>query len=178
MNTHRPFKILFLCTGNSARSIFGEYLIRRIGGGRFESFSAGSDPRGEVNPYALRVLSELFGIDASDARSKSWSEFAEGGFDFVITVCDDARETCPHFSGQPVLAHWSSPDPAAFVGDETATFGQFARVAFQIQRRVELLCGLPIEKLDRLRVEQLTREIGQQAALEQQDPTRTNPNKP
>src|ERR1700749_3740780 len=95
MNPDRPFKILFLCTGNSARSIFCEYLIRRLGKGRFESFSAGADPRPFVNPYAVRVLQESYEMDASAARSKSWDEYKSYVFDFVITVCDNAKERCP-----------------------------------------------------------------------------------
>ena len=160
--TKKPFRILFLCTGNSARSILGEYLIRRIAQGRFESFSAGAQSKGIVNPYAVRVLKDIYHIDASDARSKSWDEFLNTGekIDFVITVCDSAYESCPVFPGQPITAHWSSPDPAAFEGDDKATFDFFKKVAFQIQRRIELLCCLPIEKLDSLRLQQLTREIG------------------
>src|SRR5258708_5946065 len=114
--TTKPFKILFLCTGNSARSILGEYLIRRIAPGRFESFSAGANPSGKVNPIVLQVLKENFKIDASDARSKSWSEYKDVHFDFVITVCDNAKESCPVWPGQPIVAHWSSVDPATFTG--------------------------------------------------------------
>ena len=160
--TRQPYRILFLCTGNSARSIFGEYLIRRIGRDRFESYSAGSFPTGRVNPFALRVLSELYHIDAGDARSKSWEEFGDMVFDFVITVCDNARESCPAWPGQPIVAHWGVPDPAAAEGTDEEIFAEFKKAAFLLQRRIELFCSLPIEKLDRLKLEQMTRDIGRQ----------------
>ncbi len=112
----KPYKFLFLCTGNSARSIFGEYLLRQLGGSRFQVFSAGSFPTGKVNPLAIQVLKDVYNIDASEARSKSWEEFNDIEFDFVVTVCDNARETCPIWPGQPIVAHWSSPDPAAVEG--------------------------------------------------------------
>ncbi len=157
----QPFRLLFLCTGNSARSIFGEYLLRRIGRGRFESFSAGSHPRGQPHPMTLRVLKEFFGIDAGDARSKSWDEFQGTRFDFVITVCDHARESCPIWPGEPIVAHWSSPDPAQATGTEEAQFVSFRNVALQIQRRIALLCSLPFPKLDWPRLQEATRQIGE-----------------
>ena len=101
--SHPPYKVLILCTGNSARSIIAEYLLRRKGKGRFETYSAGSHPTGKVNPLALWVLKEQYDIDASDARSKSWEEFKDVKFDFVITVCDSAKETCPFFPGPPFI---------------------------------------------------------------------------
>ena len=161
MTPQKRFKILFLCTGNSARSILCEYLARKIGQGRFESFSAGSNPTGKVNPFALRVLQEIYQINARDARSKTWTEFVDTGiqFDFVITVCDSAKESCPIFPGHPITAHWSSPDPASFEGDDVATLQIFQKVALQIQRRLELFNSLPFEKLDALRIEQMTRDI-------------------
>ena len=125
MSPDRPFKILFLCTGNSARSIFCEYLIRRLGKQRFESFSAGADPRPVVNPYAIRVLQENYEMDASAARSKSLDEYKGYVFDFVITVCDNAKERCPFWPGQPIIAHWPSTDPADFVGSEEETYRHF-----------------------------------------------------
>ena len=134
MNT--PYKLLFLCTGNSARSIFGEYLLRRLGGSRFEVYSAGSFPTGRVNPVAVQILKEVYRIDASNARSKSWEEFKNVEFDFVITVCDNARETCPTWPGQPIIAHWSSPDPAEVTGSEEVKYRAFKDVAFQINRRL------------------------------------------
>src|SRR5215471_16101823 len=112
-------KVLFLCTGNSARSILAEYLLRRIGHGRFEVYSAGTQPAGKVNPLALRVLKELYHVDASGARSKSTDEFQKMNFDFVITVCDNARESCPVWPGQPIIAHWGVPDPALATGNES-----------------------------------------------------------
>lgn len=160
----QPHKILFLCTGNSARSIFGEYLIRRICPGRFESFSAGSYPARRVNPYALRVLSDLYYIDAGGARSKSWEEFKGIEFDFVITVCDNARESCPVWPGQPIVAHWGVPDPALAEGTEQEILREFRQAALLLQRRIELFCSLPFEKLDRLKLAELTRNIGQQTA--------------
>ncbi len=168
MNSPTPFKILFLCTGNSARSILAEYLTKRIGAGRFESYSAGSNPNGEVNPMTLRILHDRFRIDTSEARSKSWDEFLEQGidFDFVITVCDDARETCPVWPGQPILAHWSSPDPAGFNGTEDEKERFFFQVAMQIHRRIELLCSLPIEMLDNIRLSEMTRAIGEKERIE------------
>ncbi len=162
MTATKPYKILFLCTGNTARSILGEFLIKRIGQGKFESYSAGADPKGRINPYALRVLKEVYKIDASDARSKSWDEFTAKGieFDFVITVCDNAKESCPVWPGQPIIAHWGSPDPADFKGSEEETFVLFRNVAMQIQRRLDLFTSLPLEKLDRLRLSELTKDIG------------------
>jgi arsenate reductase len=153
-------KVLFLCTGNSARSIFGEYLLRRIGGERFQVYSAGSFPTGKVNPFALRVLEDLYHIDASEARSKSWEEFPGIKFDFVITVCDNARESCPIWPGQPVIAHWGSPDPALAEGTDEQKYQVFKQVALQMRRRIELFCALPIDKLDHLKLAQLTSAIG------------------
>ena len=156
----RPFRVLFLCTGNSARSVFAEYFLRRLGGTRFEVHSAGASPAGKVNPTALEVLRERFHIDAHDARSKSWNEFRKLNFDFVITVCDNARETCPVWPGQPIVAHWGVDDPAAFVGPPEAKKRFFQEVALRVHRRVQLLVALPLEKLSRLRIEKVTREIG------------------
>ncbi len=158
----KAFKILFLCTGNSARSIFGEYLIKRICPNRFESYSAGSFPTGRVNPFAQRVLKELYHIDASDARSKSWEEFQGVEFDFVITVCDDARESCPIWPGQPIVAHWGIPDPALATGSDEEIFRQFRQAALLLQRRLDLFCSLPFDKLDRLKLTKLTQDIGDQ----------------
>ncbi|HSB12618.1 MAG TPA: arsenate reductase ArsC [Blastocatellia bacterium] len=153
-------KILFLCTGNSARSILAEYLLRRIGLRRFESYSAGSNPTGTVNPFAVEVLRDLYHIDASEARSKPWEEYNDVKFDFVITVCDNARESCPVWPGQPIVAHWGVPDPALATGTHDEVLRQFRQAAMQLQRRIELFCSLPFEKLDRLRLEMLTRDIG------------------
>jgi arsenate reductase (thioredoxin) len=162
----KRFKLLFLCTGNSARSIIAEYLLRKLDRRRFESFSAGASPRGEVHPLALRLLEEVYRIDPSDARSKSWEEYRDVDFDFVITVCDNARESCPIWPGQPIVAHWGLPDPAAFEGPEDELYAVFKETGRILARRIELFVNLPIEKLDRLRLEELTREIGAGAPVE------------
>lgn len=143
----KTYEVLILCTGNSARSIFGEYLLRAKGKGRFNVRSAGAQPVGRVNPLAVRTLAEKYGIDAGDARSKSWDEFKEVKFDFVITVCDNAKETCPVWPGQPMIAHWGSPDPAAATGSEEEKYRFFVNVASQVARRVELFCAFPDDKL-------------------------------
>ena len=155
-----PYRVLFLCTGNSARSVFAEYFLRRLGEGRFEVHSAGANPSGIVNPLTLKVLRDRFHVDASEARSKSWEEFKGTQFDFVITVCDNARETCPVWPGQPIVAHWGVDDPAAFEGSAAAKERFFYNVAMRLYRRVQLLVSLPIEKLSRLKLERLTRDIG------------------
>ena len=130
-------KVLFLCTGNSARSIFGEYLLRRAGGERFEVHSAGASPTGKVNPFALRVLKDVYDIDASSARSKSWEEYEGTEFDFAITVCDNARDTCPVWPGRPQKHHWSLPDPALAQGSDAEIYETFKQVASDIEHRVE-----------------------------------------
>jgi arsenate reductase len=157
-----PYKVLILCTGNSARSIIGEYLLRQKGRGRFETYSAGSTPTGRVNPLAVWVLKEYYDIDARDARSKSWDEFKDVKFDFVITVCDHARESCPIFPGHPVTAHFGSPDPAAVPGTDDEKKSAFRQVAIQIARRIDLFCALPDDQLDLARV----RAIGERYKLE------------
>ena len=156
----RPFRVLFLCTGNSARSVFAEFFLRRLGGKRFEAYSAGASPSGTVNPFTLKVLRERFNIDASDARSKSWDEVRDVKFDFVITVCDNARETCPIWPGQPIVAHWGVEDPAAFVGTPESKERFFYNVALTLYRRLQIFTSLPLRQLDRLRLEQVTRDIG------------------
>jgi arsenate reductase len=143
-------KILFLCTGNSARSIFAEYLTKKTCNDRFESYSAGTQPTGIVNPFALQVLKEQYTIDAKEARSKSWDEFKDNRFDIIITVCDRARESCPIFPGEPNVAHWSIPDPALATGTNEQKIRAFKEAALQIKRRIELLCSFPIEKLGHL----------------------------
>lgn len=143
-------KVLFLCTGNSARSIFAEFLVNKICPERFEAFSAGSEPSGKVNPLTLRVLKEQYKIDAASATSKSWEQFKDKTFDIIITVCDRARESCPIFPGEPHIAHWSIPDPAAATGTEEERLRMFRDVALQIQRRIDLLCSFPAEKLGHL----------------------------
>jgi arsenate reductase len=156
-----PFKTLFLCTGNQARSLFAEYFLRKHSD-LFEAYSAGLSPQTSPNPIALEILAENFQIDASDARSKSWEEFRDVHFDFVITLCDDAQETCPTWPGQPIIAHWSSPDPSTTEGDAETIRHTFWIVAEQIRRRVDLLASLPFGKLDALRLEAETHAIGSQ----------------
>jgi len=163
MKPHPPYKVLILCTGNSARSILGEYLLREKGRGRFETWSAGSHPTGRVNPLAVRVLREKYGIDASGARSKSWDALRDIDFDFVITVCDNAREACPIWPGQPMVAHWGSPDPAAAEGSEEQKYRVFVNVASQIAARIDLFCAFPEEKLRDLAA---VRGVGEQFPLE------------
>ncbi len=167
MSNH-PYKVLILCTGNSARSIIAEYLLRLKGKGRFETHSAGSHPTGRVNPLALWVLKDRYGIDAGDARSKSWDEFKSVVFDLVITVCDNARESCPVFPGHPITAHFGSPDPAAQEGTEEQRKWAFVQVASQIARRIDLLCALPEAQLDSLRV----REIGERFKTGEESPAK------
>lgn len=156
----KPYNFLFLCTGNSARSIIGEYLLGRLGGSRFQVFSAGAFPTGEVNPLAIQVLKDVYNIDASGARSKSWEEFKDIEFDIVVTVCDNARESCPVWPGQPIVAHWSSPDPAAVNGTDAEKYRAFKDVAFEINRRLQLFTALPLDKLDQLKLAAAIREIG------------------
>jgi arsenate reductase (thioredoxin) len=156
-----PKRVLFLCTGNSARSIFAEYLMRRTCRDRYETYSAGSFPTGQVNPFALRVLKELYHFDTSAARSKSWEEYKDLKFDLVVTVCDNARESCPIWPGQPIVAHWSIDDPALATGTDEEIFQQFKQTAIKLQRRIDLFCSLPFEKLDRLMLTKLTQDIGQ-----------------
>ncbi len=161
-----PYKVLILCTGNSARSIIGEYLLRARGKGRFETYSAGSQPTGKVHPLALWVLKEHYGIDARDARSKSWDEFKAVKFDFVITVCDRAKESCPLFLGHPTTAHFGSPDPAGWQGSEAQQQRRFVQVASQISRRLDLFAALPDDQLEPIRI----REIGESFPIEEKAP--------
>jgi|SRR5580693_2060519 arsenate reductase len=165
MDQRRPYRVLFLCTGNSARSVLAEYLLRHRGGGRFETWSAGAQPKGEVNPFALQVLREFYRIDASDARSKSWEELRGKEFDFVITVCDRARESCPVWPGQPITAHWGMEDPAEVNGPRETKLRACRHAALEIQRRLDLFRSLPIERLSWLQVERATQEIGTAPAV-------------
>jgi arsenate reductase len=159
----KRFRILFLCTGNSARSILAEYFLRRLDPIHFEAFSAGAHPRGRVNPFVLEILKDSYHIDASDARSKSWKEFRDVRFDFVITVCDRARESCPIWPGQPIVAHWGSEDPDGVEGGEEAKRQAVKRVAVEIYRRLGLFTALPLASLDRLRLEEATKAIGRKS---------------
>jgi arsenate reductase (thioredoxin) len=162
--SHIPYKVLFLCTGNSARSVIAEFLLRVKGNSRFETYSAGSHPTGKVNPLAIWVLKDRYGIDASDARSKSWYEFRDIKFDFVITVCDNAKESCPIFPGHPISAHFGSPDPAAYEGSEDKKKWFFIQVASQIAQRIDLFCALPDPKLESAPI----RAIAEQYKLERE----------
>ena len=160
----RVYNVLFLCTGNSARSIMGEAILNKDGAGRFRAFSAGSQPKGQVHPAALRLLDEL-GFPTEGYRSKNWDEFAAPGappLDFVFTVCDNAAgETCPIWPGQPMTAHWGIEDPAAIEGDRQP---QAFRDAYHaLQRRIGLFLSLPIESIDQLSLQTRLREIGRQA---------------
>jgi arsenate reductase len=159
----RPYNILVLCTGNSARSIIGEALFNTMGAGRFQAFSAGSHPSGRVNPFAVEQVREL-GYPVDNLRSKSWDEFAAPGapeMDFVVTVCDNAAgEVCPLWPGHPVTAHWGFPDPAAVVGTDEEKRAAFAQTLRQIRNRVQLFLSLPLETLDRMAIENRMRDLG------------------
>jgi arsenate reductase len=161
----RPYNILVLCTGNSARSIMGEALFNTMGAGRFKAYSAGSHPTGRVNPVAIEQVLAL-GYSIENLRSKSWDEFAQPGapeLDFVVTVCDKAAgEMCPLWPGQPVTAHWGFPDPAAVVGTDEMKRAAFAQTLRQMRTRVQLFMSLPLETLDRMAIESRMRAIGKQ----------------
>jgi len=161
----KPYNILVLCTGNSARSIIGEALFNTMGAGRFNAYSAGSHPTGRVNPFAIEQVREL-GYPVENLRSKSWDEFAAPGapeLDFVVTVCDKAAgEICPLWPGQPVTAHWGFPDPAAVEGTDEEKRAFFAQTLRQMRNRVQLFLSLPLETLDRLAIENRMRAIGKQ----------------
>ncbi len=163
-----PCNVLFLCTGNSARSVMAEALLNVLGQGRFKAYSAGSFPSGKVQPMAAK-LAEAFGYH-EPLRSKSWDEFSAAGapqMDFIITVCDNAAgEVCPIWSGQPVTAHWGVPDPVAVEGTEEARQRAFQSAWMILRRRVELLLALPVEKLDRMSIRQALRAIGQEGERE------------
>ena len=159
----RIYNVLFLCTGNSARSILAEALLNARAGGRFRAFSAGSHPTGRVNPIALDMLSRQ-GIPTEGYRSKSWDEFAAAGsppMDFVFTVCDNAAgEVCPVWPGQPMTAHWGVEDPAAAVGSDDEKRRAFLNAFRQLATRISLFLSLPMDKIDRLALQEKLREIG------------------
>jgi protein-tyrosine-phosphatase len=161
----RVYNVLFLCTGNSARSILAEAILTQLGGGRFRAFSAGSHPKGEVHPYALELLQKL-NHDTSFARSKSWEEFAAPGapqMDFIFTVCDQAAgETCPVWPGNPMTAHWGVPDPAAVDGTEAEKRFAFVDAYRMLQNRISVFTSLPLQALDRLALHKRLKEIGQE----------------
>jgi len=159
----RPYNVLFLCTHNSARSIIAESVMNRLGRGRFKAFSAGSQPRGQVHPFALDLLANL-GHDVSGLRSKSWEEFSGPGaspLDFVFTVCDDAaNEVCPVWPGQPMTAHWGVPDPSQAGGSETERRLAFADTTRMLSQRIGIFMSLPFRSLDAMSLQNRLREIG------------------
>jgi len=159
----RMFNVLFLCTGNSARSIIGEAILNRAGLGRFKAFSAGSHPKGQVNPRTLDLLREL-NYDVSELRSKVWTEFAQPGacnLDFVFTVCDDAAgESCPVWPGQPMTAHWGIPDPAEATGTPAEIAQAFVKAYRLLNQRIGVFTALPLRSLDRLSLQSKLRDIG------------------
>ncbi len=162
--SEREFNVLFLCTGNSARSIIAESILRKEGRGRFRAFSAGSHPKGEVNPFAFKVL-ESYDYPTEGFRSKSWDEFAAPGapvMDFVFTVCENAAaETCPMWPGQPMTAHWGIEDPATVEGTAIQKEAAFVLAARYLKNRISIFINLPIRSLDKMSLNAKLREIGQ-----------------
>jgi arsenate reductase len=159
----RVYNVLFLCTGNSARSILAEAILNRRGKGRFKAFSAGSHPKGSVHPLALALL-ERKGLPTEGLRSKAWDEFAKPGapvLDFVFTVCDNAAgEVCPIWPGQPMTAHWGQPDPAAVEGTDLDKTNAFREAFRMLERRIDMFTSLPMASLDQLSLGKKVREIG------------------
>ena len=159
----KTYRVLFICTGNSARSIMAEGLMNSLGGTRFQAYSAGSHPSGRVNPFALQTLSSL-SIPTDGFRSKNWEEFAgadASALDFVFTVCDKAAgELCPIWPGQPMTAHWGVPDPAAVEGSDETKLRAFKDVAITLKRRIELMLALPLAKLEPLAIQHEIKAIG------------------
>ena len=159
----RPFNVLFLCTGNSARSVMAEAILNRVAAGKFHAYSAGSQPKGQVHAETIRLLESL-DYDTSDFRSKSWGEFAQPGapaLDFVFTVCDDAAgETCPVWPGQPMTAHWGIPDPAAVTGSAAEVALAFKQAYRLLAQRIGIFAALPFRSLDKLSLQAKLREIG------------------
>jgi arsenate reductase (thioredoxin) len=159
----KPFNVLILCTGNSARSILGEALINHWGRGKFVGYSAGSSPKGTVHPIALELLRHMK-MPTDGTRSKSWDEFATPGapkLDFVFTVCDNAAgESCPVWPGQPMTAHWGVEDPAAVEGSETEKWIAFRQAFRELENRIKIFTSLPIRSLDKVKLQARLREIG------------------
>lgn len=159
----RPFNVLFLCTGNSARSVLAECILNKTGAGKFQAFSAGSQPKSAVHPQTLALLNSL-SYDTRRLRSKSWNEFAKPGaetIDFIFTVCDNAAgETCPIWPGKPMTAHWGIADPAAAQGSEAEIALAFTEAYRMLSRRIELFVALPLDKLDGMTIRSRLREIG------------------
>jgi arsenate reductase len=164
MSSARIYNVLFLCTGNSARSILAESLLNRFGAGRFRAFSAGSFPKGQVHPLALELL-ERMGLPTEGLRSKSWDEFAAEGaseLDFIFTVCDNAAgEVCPVWYGKPITAHWGIADPAAVEGTEDERALAFRKTVRELETRIRLFINLPIASLDQLTLKEKLKAIGQ-----------------
>lgn len=163
MSAHRPYNVLFLCTGNSARSVMAEAILNRVGAGKFIGYSAGSTPKGEVHPETLALLKRL-NYDTSKFRSKSWDEFAKPGappLDFVFTVCDNAAgEVCPIWPGQPMTAHWGVPDPAAVDGSDVDKSTAFRAAFSALEHRIKAFASLPVASLDRIRLKAALDDIG------------------
>ncbi len=163
MQDEKTYNVLFLCTGNSARSILGEALLNHLGKGRFKAWSAGSHPAGQVNPFAIELLQKN-GLAVDDLRSKNWDEFSWPGapkFDFVFTVCDNAaNEVCPVWPGQPMTAHWGIEDPAAVEGSDEDKRKAFVHAYNQLSRRISLFTSLPLKSLDKLSIKEKLAEIG------------------
>lgn len=159
---YQPYNVLFLCTGNSARSIMAEVILNEIGGGHFRAYSAGSHPKGAVHPETIRLL-KSFCSDTSRLRSKSWDEFAAGPpFDFVFTVCDNAAgEVCPVWPGKPITAHWGIPDPAKVIGTPAQIALGFKDSYRMLRQRVSLFAALPIKSLDKVSLQARLNEIGE-----------------
>jgi protein-tyrosine-phosphatase len=168
--SQRPYNVLFLCTGNSARSILAEVLINHWGRGTFHGMSAGSHPKGAVHPIALELLRHMK-LPTDGLRSKSWDEFAAPAgppLDFVFTVCDNAAgEVCPYWPGQPMTAHWGVPDPAAVEGSDTAKWLAFRSAFTLLENRIKIFTSLPISRLDRVKLQARLDDIGNTAPPEQ-----------
>lgn len=166
-SSRRMFDVLFLCTGNSARSIMAESILRQAGHGRFRAFSAGSHPAGRVNPFAIELL-ERNRMPTDGLRSKNWDEFVQPGaprLDFVFTVCDNAAgEVCPVWPGQPMTAHWGIPDPAAVEGTDEEKRKAFAEACRTLLNRIRIFVSLPLDKLDRLTLQRKLDELGESPA--------------
>jgi arsenate reductase (thioredoxin) len=172
-NSHDPFNVLFLCTGNSARSIMSECILNREGMGKLRAYSAGSHPTGKVNPLAINLLRKL-NHEVSDLRSKSWDEFAKAGapkLDFVFTVCDNAAgEVCPIWPGQPMTAHWGVPDPAAVDGSEAIRALAFDDCYRMLNQRISIFVNLPFASLSKLSLQRHLDDIGRSGAAASKEP--------
>src|SRR5215469_18170343 len=160
--TDQSYNVLFLCTGNTARSIMAEAILNKLGAGHFRAYSAGSHPKGRAHPEALRLLTSV-GYDTSACRSKSWGEFADPGaplLDFVFTVCDNAGETCPVWPGQPMTAHWGIPDPAEAKGNSAEIALAFKDAYRMLHQRISIFTSLPLKSLDQISLQRKLNDIG------------------